>query len=51
MMHTCSYIEHVVEVDPQVEEDPAMGGRELETSVGKVANESSGHHELWLNAN
>ena len=46
------YIEHVVDVDPQVEEDPTLEGeRELETSFGKVANESSGHHELWFNAN
>ena len=46
------YIEHVVEVDPQVEQDPTMEGeREMETSFGKVANESSGHHELWFNAN
>ena len=46
------YIEHVVEVDPQVEEDPATEGeREMETSFGKVANESSGHQELWFNNN
>ena len=36
-------------MDPQVEEDPTMEGeREMETSFGKVANESSGHHELWF---
>ena len=46
------HIEHVVEVDPQVEEDPATeGDREMEASFGKVANESSRHHELWFNAN
>ena len=45
-----TYIEHVVEVDPQVEEDPTMEGeREIEMSFGNIADKSSGHQELWFN--
>ena len=48
------YIEHVVEVDPKAEEDPAISRereQEMETSFGNIADKSSGNSELWLGDN
>ena len=46
------HIEHVVEVDPQVEEDPVREGvQEVEKSYGSVAERNSRYQELWFNDN
>ena len=48
------YVEHVVEVDPKGEEDPAIlreREQEMETSFGNIANKSSGNRELWFGDN
>ena len=42
--------EHVVEMEPPVEEDPGKKAeQEMETSFGNIVNKSSGHQELWFN--
>ena len=48
------YVEHVVEVDPKAEEDPAISRereQEMETSFGNIADKSSGNSELWFGDN
>ena len=46
------HIEHVVEVDPQIEEDPVREGvREVEKSYGSVTERNSRHQELWFTDN
>ena len=48
------YVEHVVEVDPKAEEDPAISRereQEMEASFGNIADKSSGNNELWFGDN
>ena len=46
------HIEHVVEVDPRVEEDPGREGiGEAAKSYGSVAEKNHRHQELWFNDN